>query len=77
VTRIAAPTTRAVDTTGAGDAFVGAFAVGLALRWSPIDAVRLGVACASESVTRAGTQSSFPDRDRARAILESTAGGRA
>jgi len=69
VDRIEAPHVRAVDTTGAGDALVGAFAVGLGLGWPPIDAVRLGVACASHSVTRGGTQTSFPDRARAAAIL--------
>lgn len=55
----------AVDTTGAGDAFVGAFAVGLALGWDEDRAVRLGIACASDSVTRPGTQASFPRPDRA------------
>jgi len=65
VTRLPAPTVNAVDTTGAGDAFVGAFAVGLALGMGPRAAVRLGIGCASDSVTRAGTQASFPDRRRA------------
>lgn len=55
-----APVVTAVDTTGAGDAFVGAFAYGLAAGWDEADAVRLGCACASDSVTRRGTQSSFP-----------------
>ena len=45
VTRVAGATGRATDTTGAGDAFVGAFAVGLALGWDAADAARLG--CAS------------------------------
>ena len=58
-----------IDTTGAGDAFVGAFAVGLALGWSAIDAVRLGCAAAADSVTRPGTQRSFADRASAAAIL--------
>ncbi|HET9680948.1 MAG TPA: ribokinase [Candidatus Limnocylindrales bacterium] len=65
VTRVAAPVLEAVDTTGAGDAFVGAFAVGLAEGLDPIDATRLGVDCASDSVRRSGTQASFPDRARA------------
>jgi ribokinase len=55
----------AVDSTGAGDAFVGAFAVGLASGMGPLDAARLGIACASDSVQRPGTQASFPDRRRA------------
>jgi ribokinase len=54
------PSVHVVDTTGAGDAFVGAFAFGLALGWQVIDAVRLGCACAASSVERPGTQKSFP-----------------
>jgi ribokinase len=60
---------KAVDTTGAGDAFVGAFAVGLAAGLNERAAVRLGIACASDSVTRPGTQSSFATRDVAAGIL--------
>ena len=59
----------AVDTTGAGDAFVGAFAYGLASGWDEGDAVRLGCAIAAESVLRPGTQASFPDVTRCRAIV--------
>ena len=69
VTRVPAVPVAAVDTTGAGDAFVGAFAVGLALGLTETDAVRLGIRCASDSVTRPGTQASFPDRARAAEIL--------
>ncbi|WP_420638814.1 ribokinase [Candidatus Poriferisocius sp.] len=61
VTRLPAPAVDAVDTTGAGDAFVGAFAYGVAAGLDDDQAVRLGITCASHSVTRAGTQSSFPD----------------
>ncbi len=60
---------KAIDTTGAGDAFVGAFAVGLAAGLHERAAVRLGIACASDSVTRPGTQSSFPSREVAAGIL--------
>ncbi len=69
VTSVPAVRTQAIDTTGAGDAFVGAFAVGLGLGLSELDAVRLGIACASDSVTRTGTQSSFASVDGAAAIL--------
>ena len=72
---IPAPAVRAVDSTGAGDAFVGAFAVGLGLGWSPVAAARLGCAAASDSVTRAGTQASYPDRPSAAAMIESIAAG--
>ena len=65
---IPAPKVGTVDTTGAGDAFVGAFAYALAAGWDEGDAVRLGCAIAADSVTRPGTQSSFPDPARCRAI---------
>jgi ribokinase len=61
VARVPATRVAAVDTSGAGDAFVGAFAVGIAVGWQELDAVALGLACASDSVTRPGTQASFPD----------------
>ena len=63
-----------VDTTGAGDAFVGAFVVGLASGMSEQDAVRLGNACAADSVTRPGTQSSFPRTDRNRRLVSEIRG---
>jgi ribokinase len=65
VMRIPAPRVEAVDSTGAGDAFVGAFAVGLGLGLAPVDAVGLGIACGSDSATRPGAQASYPDRARA------------
>jgi ribokinase len=74
VTRLAAPAVAVHDTTGAGDAFVGAFAVGLATGLSPILAARLGIACASDSVQRPGTQASFPDRRRALELRASVVG---
>jgi ribokinase len=70
VRRIPAPNVTAVDTTGAGDAFVGGFAFGLATGLDDVAAVTLGVRCASDSVQRPGTQRSFPDRERARAFLQ-------
>ena len=69
VVRVPAPTVDPIDTTGAGDAFVGAFVVGIALGLTEQDAVRLGNACAADSVTRSGTQSSFPRPDRAGRFL--------
>ena len=59
VIKIEAPTVSAIDTTGAGDAFVGAFSAGLANGLTPIEAVKLGVDRASDSVTKTGTQSSY------------------
>jgi ribokinase len=57
---VAPPAVTPADTTGAGDAFVGAFAYGLANDWPEMESVRLGCACAATSVTRSGTQKSFP-----------------
>jgi ribokinase len=62
-TVVSAPPAAVVDTTGAGDAFVGAFATGLAAGLGPVDAARLGCVAASMSVRRPGTQRSFPSRD--------------
>lgn len=73
VARVPAPVVRAVDTTGAGDAFVGAFAVGLAEGWPADRAARLGCAFAADSVTRPGTQASFAGHDGAAAMLAAAA----
>jgi len=69
VERAAAVEVKAIDSTGAGDAFVGAFAFGLAAGLDEARAVRLAIACASDSVTRHGTQSSYASRDRARELI--------
>ena len=57
-----APQVTAVDTTGAGDAFVGSFAFALASGKDPLEAMKLGIKIASLSVTRKGAQSSYPDQ---------------
>jgi len=56
----AAPTVKAVDTTAAGDTFVGGFAAALASGKSEADAIRFGQIAAALSVTRAGAQPSIP-----------------
>jgi ribokinase len=50
----------AVDTTAAGDAFVGALALALARGADLIDAVRLGAAAGAAAATHPGAQSSLP-----------------
>ena len=57
-----APQTKAVDTTGAGDSFVGSFAYALAKGDDPATAMSFGVKVASRSVTKKGAQSSYPDQ---------------
>ena len=59
----------AVETTGAGDAFNGAFAVALAEGGDPGRAVRFACAAAGLSVTRPGTARSMPDRAGVEALL--------
>ena len=59
VVRVPAPNVKAIDTTGAGDAFVGAFAYGIGSGLTKMEALQLGIDKASDSVTRNGTQSSF------------------
>jgi ribokinase len=64
VVTVPAPPADPIDTTGAGDAFVGAFAYALACGTAARDAAAFGCACASASVEARGTQTSFPRGDR-------------
>ena len=54
---------KAVDTTAAGDVFVGGFVASLAAGGSVADAVAFGQAAAAISVTRHGAQPSIPRRE--------------
>jgi len=54
-----APTVNAIDTTGAGDSFIGTFAYELSESNSPESCVKKAVEKASQSVTKKGTQSSY------------------
>ena len=60
VEHLAAPNVKAVDTTAAGDTFVGGFAAALAHGKSEAEAIRFGQVAAALSVTRAGAQPSIP-----------------
>jgi ribokinase len=58
-----------VDTTGAGDAFVGCFAAALAAGADPLDAARFGSAAGGISVTRRGAAPAMPHREEIEALL--------
>jgi len=58
-----------VDTTAAGDAFVGGFAVGLAEGQELAEAVRLANAAGALAVTKLGAQPSLPTRSEVEAFL--------
>ena len=60
ITPIPAPRVEAIDTTGAGDAFVGALAARLAHGASLVDASAYASRVAALSTTRRGTQSAYP-----------------
>lgn len=61
-TAVPAEETRAVDTTGAGDAFCGALAAELAAGSDLVDAVRLAVRAGSFAVTAAGARGALARR---------------
>jgi len=54
-----APEVNVLDTTGAGDAFVGAFTYGLSIKLETHEAIKFAIDKASLSVTKKGTQSSY------------------
>ncbi len=57
-----APRVHAVDTTAAGDSFVGAFTVALTEGQNPEDALRFAVHASALKVTKFGAQSGLPTR---------------
>lgn len=68
-TRVAAyRVSRVVDSTGAGDAFLGGYLAGETLGLAPRDAARLGNACGAACVERVGAFPDEPARLLARAL---------
>lgn len=61
---VQAPRVPVVDTTGAGDAFVGALSLALTRGHDLQAACRYGIAAGSWAVQRKGAQTSFPDADQ-------------
>ncbi|ARO26471.1 ribokinase [Rhizobium sp. S9] len=60
-----------IDTTGAGDAFLGGFATAISEGRASIEAVRFGCATAAIAVTRPGTAPAMPSRAEISALLRS------
>ena len=63
------PHVRAVDATGAGDAFVGAITVALLEGMAPEAALRFACAAGALAATRPGAQPSLPTRAEVEAII--------
>lgn len=72
-TSMAGRRVNAVDTTGAGDCFVGALAVGLLEGRDLPDAIRFANIAASLSVQKLGASDSLPHRDEVIALFDSPA----
>ncbi len=70
---VPAPRAVARDTTGAGDAFVGAFAQAWAVDRDAPNAMRRAVAYAADAVTREGAQAAFAEAGELTRILRAQA----
>ncbi|SDU79166.1 ribokinase [Jiangella alkaliphila] len=68
----ALPVANVVDTTGAGDAFIGAVAAMFTEGSSLENAVRVGVEVGALAVTRVGAQASYPLREEVRQLAATT-----
>jgi len=60
-----------VDTTAAGDTFIGAYAAACTDGLATEEALRFAAAAAALAVTRPGAQSSIPDKAEIEAFLAS------
>ncbi|WP_144553525.1 ribokinase [Peribacillus simplex] len=60
----------AIDTTGAGDAFIGCFAHFFVKNGDVLHAIKMATAFAALSVTKRGTQSSYPTREEVEEFLK-------
>lgn len=58
-----------VDTTAAGDAFIGGFATQLLESSSLLEAVRFGCACGALATTKFGAQPSLPTREEVEKLI--------
>jgi ribokinase len=70
--RMKAQRVEAVDTTGAGDAFVGALAAALAAGAALVEAAELAGAAGAAAVTKPGAQASLPRPEDLRRLFGMT-----
>jgi len=63
VTHVPARKVKAVDTTAAGDAFIGGLAVALVQGFSRLEAVRYATVAGTLAVTKFGAQTSLPSAE--------------
>ncbi|QGG94891.1 ribokinase [Actinomarinicola tropica] len=68
--RVGAFSADTIDPTGAGDSFVGAFALALAEGADAVEAARVGAAAGAHTVSVAGASTSMPTRAQVDAILD-------
>jgi ribokinase len=61
---------KVIDTTAAGDAFIGGFAASLLQNKPLVGCVRYGCACGALAVTKFGAQPSLPTREEVESFLE-------
>jgi ribokinase len=64
-----APRVQVIDTTAAGDCFVGALTVALTEGQTPEDALRFAVYASALKVTKFGAQTGLPRRSEVEAML--------
>jgi sulfofructose kinase len=69
--RMSAPPVHALDSTGAGDAFHGAFAAGLAAGMAWDDTLRFASAAGAHCCTRMGARPGMPNAAQVAALLQS------
>ena len=72
IARSASPEVVPVDTTGAGDTFVGAFIVAFLSEGSVANALAYACAAGAAATLKAGAQTSMPSRDQVEALLDLT-----
>jgi ribokinase len=75
VARVPAPVVPVVDTTGAGDTFIGALADALSRDEPPLTAARWAVHAASRSVGALGATTAMPDRADVLAAMQTVGDG--